>query len=146
MPLLRVVGTDPPGRACCGPQSNVHVGIQIRRDPDQVVAADVDPATFTAEIEVVDRDGMLDLRGPCVQGRPGDRFVYLTWGEVDADGGFEMFRRAKLMFDAVDADTLARGRGDDRVLEARLGLTDEVGQPRCAAVRPPLVTWSVTSR
>lgn len=145
MTLLRIVGTDPPGRSCCGPQSNVHVGIQIRREPDQVVPADVDPATFTAEIDIVDKEGGLDLRGPCVQGRPDDRFVYLTWGEVDADGGFEMFRRAKLMFDAVDADILARAQGDG-VLEARLGLTDEIGQPRCAAMRPPLVTWSVTDR
>ncbi|MGI8936924.1 MAG: DUF5990 family protein [Iamia sp.] len=146
MTLLRIIGTDPPGRACCGPQRNVHVGIQIRRDPDQVVPADVDPATFTAEIDIIDKQGGLDLRGPCVQGRPGDRFVYLTWGEVDADGGFEMFRRAKLMFDAVDAEVLDEARREGRALEARLGLTDEIGQPRCAAVRPPLVTWSVTDR
>jgi hypothetical protein len=34
---------------------------------------------------------------PFVQGRPGARFVYLSWGGVGADGHRAMFRRAKLM-------------------------------------------------
>jgi hypothetical protein len=28
------------------------------------------------------------------------------------------------------------------VLIGRLGLTDEKGNPRCAAVRPPLIEWT----
>lgn len=142
---LRIIGTDPPGRGC-GDHTNVHVGIQHRRNPDQVVPADTEPVVLTAEITVIEGDDTIDVRGPCVQGRPGDRFVYLTWGEADANGTFEMFRRAKLMLDAIDHATLAAARRDGYVLEARLGLTDECGLPRCAAVRPPTVTWTATRR
>ena len=58
--------------------------------------------SWTVDVEVVRTDGALDFRGPAVQGRRGERFVYLTWGNVDADGGFEMFRRAKLMLDRIE--------------------------------------------
>ena len=44
------------------------------------------------------------------------------------------------MFDAIPADTLASARSSG-VLTARLGLTDNCGMPKCAAVRPPAITW-----
>src|SRR5205823_9783847 len=87
--------------------------------------------------------GVLDARGPYLQGGPGRRFIYLSWGELDDAGTFTMFRRAKLWLDGVDRATadaaVAAGR-----LTARLGLTDANGHPLCAAVRPPAVTWSAT--
>jgi len=84
----------------------------------------------------------VDVKGPYVQGAPGGRFIYLSWGTVDARGVFTMFRRAKLMLDAVPADVLdAAARGD--VLVACLGLTDACGEPRCARVVPPAITWTV---
>ncbi len=52
-----------------------------------------------------------------------------------------MFRRAKLMLDGVPPDVL-RGAVASGVLVGRLGLTDEMGNPRCASVRPPLMAWS----
>lgn len=67
---LRITGTDLPGRHCGNGSTNVHVGIQIRRDPEQVVPADVTTVTFTTEIELVCRDGTVDFKGPAVQGRP----------------------------------------------------------------------------
>jgi hypothetical protein len=70
-----------------------------------------------------------------VQGRRGARFVYLTWGDVDADGSFTMFRRAKLML--ADLEPLVAET--DQVV-ARVDLTDESGGPRCARLRPPPLT------
>jgi hypothetical protein len=37
-------------------------------------------------------------------GRRGDRFIYLTWGDLGADHEFEMFRRAKVMLNRVAPD------------------------------------------
>jgi len=37
-------------------------------------------------LDVVDRADRPEFRGPAVQGKRGDRFVYLTWGNVGADG------------------------------------------------------------
>ncbi len=81
-----------------------------------------------------------DLTGPYVDGRPGARFIYLSW-QRDAANGYEMFRRAKLMLDAVPGEVLDQAVAGG-VLVATLGLTDEKGGPLCAAVRPPLVQWS----
>ena len=82
-------------------------------------------------------------RGPYIQGGPGRRFIYLSWGEVDRSRRFQMFRRAKLWLDGVDAAT-AQAALETGTLTARLGLTDTKGHPLCAAVRPPTVSWSAT--
>ena len=60
------------------------------------------------EVQVVDPTGVdgPDFRGPAVQGKRGERFLYLTWGDVGPDGEFEMFRRAKLMLDRVDPQVM----------------------------------------
>ena len=70
-----------------------------------------------------------------MQGRPGARFIYLTWGDVDADGSFTMFRRAKLML--ADLEPLA---ADTQRVVARVDLTDDCGGPRCARLGPPALT------
>jgi hypothetical protein len=76
--------------------------------------------------------------GPYVHGRGGQRFIYLSWGEV-VGNDFKMFRRAKLHVDHLDAPG-----AEGRVIEARLSLTDCKGHPLCASVTPPLVSWAVT--
>lgn len=119
----------------------VHVAIQSRDAAAQVVPADSESVHFTAEVDVVESKGEIDFRGPCVHGRRGDRFLYLTWGELLEGGIFKMFRRAKLLLRDVDAETLARASSPGWALEARLGLTDACGGPRCASVRPPTVGW-----
>jgi hypothetical protein len=77
-----------------------------------------------------------------VQGRGGERFLYLTWGNVGPDGEFEMFRRAKLMLHRVPSEVLdaALAQGG---LAACVDLTGNRGGPRCARVDPPAIEWSV---
>ena len=103
-----------------------------------VVAADAASARWETEVAVVGDD----FRGPAVHGRRGERFVYLTWGDLSG-GGFAMFRRAKLMLVAGRPVPGRRGRGRRRPLVADVVLTDEKGGPRCARVDPPAVRWSV---
>src|SRR5258705_6859294 len=86
-------------------------------------------------IEVVVREGGLDFRGAAMQGGPGARFVYLTWGDVPEDDSFTMFRRAKLML--ADLEPLIAGAGDTRQVIARVDLTDERGGPPRAQPTPP---------
>ena len=141
-----ITGVNLPGRVFCRPDGssmdNVHVGIQIRRDAAQLIRADVSEAAWETDVDVVPKDGVLDFRGPAVQGRVGARFIYLTWGNVHPDDGFEMFRRAKLMLDRVERSLLdpAMKAG---CLDAVVDLTDDRGGPRCARVDPPAVVWSV---
>ncbi|GAA2798726.1 hypothetical protein GCM10010441_24700 [Kitasatospora paracochleata] len=146
---LRIVATDLPGRSCApGPgfpgADEVHGGVQRRGRPGELLGlrpGDAPDATWSLECAAVRTPRGVDLRGPYLQGGPHARFVYLSWGSVDRAGGFAMFRRAKLMLDAVEPETVEAAVVSG-VLVARLGLTDGRGNPLCAAVRPPAVTWS----
>jgi hypothetical protein len=82
-----------------------------------------------------------DIRGPYIQGPPGGRFIYLTWGTVAEDQAFTMFRRAKLMLADVPSDVLDAAAASG-LLVGRLGLTDAKGQPLCASVRPSHIQWT----
>ena len=109
--------------------------------PRELHRADAPEVSWDLDVDVVTKDGELDFRGPCVQGKRGDRFVYLTWGTV-ADDGFTMFRRAKLMLGAVAPATLRAADTAGHRLVGTLGLTGGDGGPRCAAVRPPAIEWA----
>lgn len=134
---LRILGHDLPG-VDCGEFRHVHVGTQRGREPEQLVSAGAASAVLEIPVETATTsDGAPDFRGPYVQGRRGARFVYLTWGELPPGGGFEMFRRAKIFLADVPGELLGAG-----TVETTLGLTDAAGMPLCAAVRPPVITWT----
>ena len=136
--LLHIQGHRLPGRVWqVGDEhhDNIHVGIQLGKEPHQLVRGDAQKCEWTIPIEVVAGDGGLDFRGLAVQGKRGERFVYLTWGDVGDDGSFAMFRRAKLML--ADLAPLAT---DAQQVIARVDLTDECGAPRCARLTPPALT------
>jgi Family of unknown function (DUF5990) len=124
---LVIRGNNLPGRTC-GPHDDIHVGLQVKDSPVGVVPADASGAEWVADVQSVDGD----FRGPAVQGRRGERFVYLTWGTV-TDGAFHMFRRAKLMLEDVPKDR------DEVTVD--VDLTDEKGMPRCARLRPPAIRY-----
>jgi hypothetical protein len=139
---VRIVirGRDLPGRDCCG-HTDVAVGVQRGRVVVDVHPADADAVVWTLDVtDVHDRAGAPDVRGPFVQGRPGARFVYLSWGGVGPDGQRAMFRRAKLM---LDPGLIVAAAG--RTLTGELALTAADGTPLCAAVRPPAVEWTIRS-
>jgi hypothetical protein len=115
---LVIRGHHLPGRSC-GAYDDVHVGLQVGQEPQDLVPGDADGAEWVADVRTVDGD----FRGPAVQGRRGERFVYLTWGTY-ADSTFTMFRRAKLMLADLPPDA------DEVVVE--VDLTDDAGMPRCA--------------
>ncbi|MFC4018729.1 DUF5990 family protein [Micromonospora sp. GCM10011542] len=144
---IRIDGTDLPGRRAGADADalrlrNVHVGVQCKADVVDQVPADAARATWSFEVSSREIDGMLDVGGPWVHGRPGARFLYLSWGAV-TDDGFAMFRRAKLMFTDIPTELLRAAHEDTGMLVGRLGLTDAAGGPLCARVRPPAIAWTV---
>lgn len=122
---LIIRGHQLPGLTC-GPYRNIHVGLQVKSQPVDLVPADAAAAEWVTEIRTDDGD----FRGPAVQGKRGERFVYLTWGTVDGDA-FSMFRRAKLMLAELPADAAE--------VTVDVDLTDESGMPRCARLRQPAI-------
>ncbi|GAA4636952.1 hypothetical protein GCM10023196_088850 [Actinoallomurus vinaceus] len=150
--LIRIEASQLPGRDCGQAPGfpgyrNIHVGVQRRDRPAELLdlhPGDAPSAAWELEVTTTATETGWDLRGPYVQGRPGSRFVYLSWGAVNSDGHFAMFRRAKLWFDAIGLDVLDAAVSSG-LLVAQLGLTDARGHPLCAAVRPPLIEWSAGS-
>jgi len=156
---ITIHGRNLPGRTFTSQGDlleNVHVAVQVGKDPLDPVRGDSRSATWEVDVRAVTGDdGELDLRGPAVHGKRGGRFLYLTWGDVGTDGSFAMFRRAKLMVADIDKQVLADAARsasnrvtDDapdggRGLVAEIDLTDQCGGPLCARVRPPGVRWSV---
>src|SRR5262249_22093574 len=138
---VRIIGTDLPGRTwSC--YEDVHVGVQERQMAVDLVPGDASRAVWDFPVKVVAADGGIDFRGPHVDGKRGERFVYLSWGTVHADGRFEMFRRAKLMLAAVGAATVDAANQPGRRLVGTMRLSAPDGSPRCAALRPPGITWA----
>lgn len=136
---VRIVGTPLPPPVLGG--HTVLVGLQRGRAVDSPRAVSGTSMTFEAALDVVLTPDGVDLRGPWVQGRRGDRFLYLCWGHEGSDG-FAMVQRAKLMLGVLDpADLL--DAPEDATLTGRLSLVDARGGPVCAAVRPPAIRWSL---
>jgi hypothetical protein len=145
---IRIEGSDLPGRSCgAGPDfpgyENIHVGVQRRNKPGELlemIPGDAPSAVWSLDCEIAPTPDGIDVKGPYIQGRPHERFIYLSWGAVD-DGAFNMFRRAKIWLDGCDSEVLEAAQRSG-TLVARLGLTDAKGHPLCASVRPPRVEWS----
>lgn len=146
---IEIVGRELPGRTFARPDgsemADVHVGVQVGKAPVGLVRGDAPAAAWTIDVRaVVGSAGDLDFRGPAVHGKLGERFLYLTWGNVAGPDHFEMFRRAKLMLASVPADLIDAAVADEnQVLRATVSLTDDRGNPRCARVAPPAVEWSL---
>ena len=147
---LRIVGTDMPGRDCHDAGSgertwtNVHVGIQRRREVVDLVPGDAQRALFDIDVELrTGRESRLEPRGPHVQGRPGERFIYLSCGAVDSAGRFQMFRRLKLWIGRLDEELLRRADASGHRLELRLALVDGRGGPVCGSADPERQDWRV---
>jgi hypothetical protein len=131
-----VRGTDPPGRTFAS-YGDVHVGVQVGREPVGLVPADTPAPEWALDVRY---DG--DFRGPAVHGKKGDRFLYVCW--VDRVRGIDHgFRRGKLMLDRIDPAVVAAAVEGGRPLVATVSLTDEKGEPRCARCDPPAIAWKV---
>lgn len=132
---VRIVGLLMPGREC-GDYRHVHVGVQRGKQPEQLQPGDAEQAVFNFEVTPMATATGWDFKGPYVQGKRGERFIYLTWGELPPGGEYAMFRRAKLYLSDVDPGLL-----DDDVC-GELPMTDRAGMPVCASVRPPVIHWT----
>jgi len=106
------------------------------------VAGDAPSACWEVPVTVRrDTDG-LDFSGPFVHGDRTDRHLGLAWGEVPGDGTLRLFRGAKLRLVDIEPSLVEEAMRPGRRLVARIRLTDPRGNPVCARVHPPALTWS----
>ena len=135
---LRIVVLDPP--------PDVLWALQLGQDeivkPSSSTKSRV---SFDFSVEVVEgtSKGAFRLRGPAVQGRPGERFVYLRIGTYAGQTGTDVARRAKIGLEGITQELLDAVRAKRAgVLEVQFAGTDSKGGAACATV-PLLNGWYV---
>jgi hypothetical protein len=155
-----IEGFDPPGLTCAPePGGQVHQNIHVALTgpgmdrPALAVPGNrwlaIEPAPGDAasarwEVPVTVRRGTdgFDFSGPFVRGDRTDRHLGLAWGDVPGDGTLRLFRGAKLRLVDIDPAIIEEAIRPGRRLVARIRLTDTKGNPVCARVDPPALTWS----
>jgi uncharacterized protein DUF5990 len=134
-------GIDFPGRDFDG-KADIKVGPQKGDEVVDDVFGDVKQADFTFELRVErnPKTGKPNFLGPYAHGKPGERFLYLSWG-VRQGPLFQMFRRAKISLSHLDWATVETAARTKRPIEATLRLTDKKGGPLCASVKREAIEW-----
>ena len=105
------------------------------------VPGDAASARWEVPVTVRGSEDGYDFSGPFVRGDRTDRHLGLAWGEVPGDGTLRVFRGAKLRLVDVDPRVIEEAMRPARWLGARIRLTAR-GNPVCARVHPPALTWS----
>jgi Family of unknown function (DUF5990)/Domain of unknown function (DUF5655) len=159
-----IEGSELPGRSC-RPEpdgrghENVHVALysRVKDRPaltmpgnpwtaTEPVPGDAAAARWEAQVTVKEGpDGGFDFTGPFVRGVRDDRHLGLAWGDLPGDGTLRLFRGAKLRLVDVDPELIEQALRPGHKLVARIRLTDARGNPICARVHPPYLTWSVAA-
>ncbi len=145
---LRVICTDLPGIRFedhlpgARIKEPVYLGIQCGKDVINQVPADHCQVTFHAEFRVGKKpDGTPNFLGPYAQGRPKDRFFYLSWGVQREPGAFQMFRRLKIRLGHIGWTQIRRSVKTRQPVVVRLRLTDDKGGPLCGTPRARHIRW-----
>jgi hypothetical protein len=101
---------------------------------------------FSCSIEVKKKpSGALDFAGPIVQGKPGERFIYLDIGKLAGQEDSPWERRIKVPLSGIPRDLAEQAMKRDQVLQARIEGTAKDGGPACATCQP-IDGWTVGKR
>jgi hypothetical protein len=134
---LRITVVDPP--------PNILWALQLGRDEIvKPVFSSRTRISFDFTVEVVENSSSAGfrLRGPAVQGRPGERFVYLRMGAYAGQIGAAAGWRAKIGLEGISRKLIAAAKAKPLgVLEVQFAGTGPKGGPACATVE--LSGWRV---
>lgn len=127
---LRITVVDPP--------PGLTWALQLGRDelvPPTKQSRDCIIFDFTVDVVTGEKPGAFRLRGAAVQGRPGERFVYLGVGSYAGQAGAPFNGRAKVTLEGITRALIdAVRRSPSGVLEAQFAGTSPRGGPSLASV------------
>ena len=119
----------------------VFLGIQCGTEVIEQVPADRHRVVFHPEFRIEKQpDGAPNFLGPYAQGRPRDRFFYLSWGVKRSDR-FSMFRRLKIRLIHLEWPEIEQALETDEPIVVRLKLTDDHGGPACGTPDDSRIAW-----
>ncbi len=139
---LRVILTAPPLGVDFGVQSGRGAGydtMQRKRSSGGDLRFE-----FTVAIKGSATKAPPDFGGVVVQGRAGERFVYIDIGTYAGQTDTPWSRRLKIPLSGITWDAIARALANTgAVLEARVAGTGRDGGPNCATPKP-FDGWKLT--
>lgn len=124
---------------------SVHVGVGRFTDPIGVVPGDTQAVEWRVPLRVVRRNDGLDFGGPHVDGKRGDRHIYLNWFNLE-DGQLKLFRRGKVMLEGLDPTLVDDAERAGAALRCTVNLTNQRGLPTTARFWPADLSWKIGSR
>ena len=148
--IVEIRGANPPGRRCNpapdhGPYEDVNVGLGRYTYPVGLVPGDTEDAVWRIEVRVAKRDGGLDYRGSQVDGKRGNRHIYINWLNRELGGELRLFRRGKIVLDGLDPDLVDRAESTGAALTCTVNLTNDRGHPTTVFFRPHELDWHLSN-
>lgn len=130
-----------PGTECAG-KTAARLGIQKGAVVIEDVPADVEGVTFTVPIGIrrASPTSVPDYSGPFVQGKKGERFLYLNWGERNGQE-WEGFGRVKLSLSPLTGAVVDKALQTGEPVRVTITMTDAKGKPVFATVREEYLQW-----
>jgi len=120
----------------CQTREPVYLGIQKGNEVIEAVPGDRKQVIFRPTFRIAKQpDGSPNFLGPFAKGTPQERFFYLTWGVMDKNGHFAMFRRAKIHLNHLTWDQVSAALSENRPLKVSIDMTGKKGDPICASIR-----------
>lgn len=149
--IVKVEGINGPGRRCNpapehGPYEDVQVGVGRFTDPIGVVPGDTKSVHWQVPVRVVWHQGEPDFRGPAVNGKRGDRHLYLNWFNREPNRQLRLFRRGKVMLSSLDPALVEQAQRTGAALQCTVNLTNAKGLPTTARFWAADLDWKLNPR
>ena len=140
---IEVLCRNLPGRCFVDPHNPevskrepVYLGIQKGNEVIGAVPADLKQVIFRPTFKIGRQpDGTPNFLGPFAKGTAQERFFYLSWGAVDNQGYFEMFRRAKIHLNHLTWEQVQSAISRNKPLKVIIDMTGRKGDPICGSIR-----------
>ncbi len=120
----------------------IYLGIQKGNEVIEAVPGDRKQVTFRPKFKIgQQQDGSPNFLGPFAKGTPQERFFYLSWGVMDKELHFKMFRRAKIHLNHLTWVQVREAVSRNRPLRVIIDMTGKGGGPICASIRKDRAEW-----
>ncbi|MFY9556540.1 MAG: DUF5990 family protein [Blastocatellia bacterium] len=117
-------------------KEQVFLGIQKGEEVIEAVRADQQQVIFRPIFRVGKQpDGSPNFLGPFAKGTPQERFFYLSWGVMNKEKRFRMFRRAKIHLNHLNWEHIDLAIKKGGRLKVVIDMTGQKGDPICGSIR-----------
>jgi hypothetical protein len=101
---------------------------------------------FDVPISVTESEGALNFGGPFVQGKTGDRFLYVDIGKYAGQRNTTWARRMKVPLGNITWTLIEQASKSGKAIETRIPGTAKDGSPTAASTATIQSAWALVAR